>query len=928
VKANYAELVLIGRMAERRALESLLAGARLGASGVLLITGEAGIGKTALIEHCAANSRGLAVHRVLGTDAERHLPFGGLSQLVGGDAKEIARLPLPQAQALAVALHLRPGPPPDRFAVGAATLALLSRRAEARPVVALVDDAHLLDDLSAQALLFAARRIVADPIAMVVAVRSGEPSVLLGAGLPELNLSGLDDESALALVTSGSVTHRSDPGRQPPPLAMERIVRACRGNPLALIELGARADVLDASNADVPLPVTAAVSRAFRARVRGLPAQAQRALLVAAASNGDRLVVAPACRALGCDPAALTAAEDAGLLQPAGMTLTFRHPLVRAAVYGAASGPELRTVHAALADATPPSDPDQQAWHRARATGLTDDAVAGQLDEVAIRARSRAAYDIAASALERAGELSTHASDRAYRLVSAAESAWTAGQVDRASRLLTMVGPPCEVDLIASVGKLRGRIAAETGSVRTALDIYADAAERVGHDRPDEAAELWADAVEVAFHRADAAYLTRALDHLDGLGPVLTTTRARILADLAAGMAAVLLGRGGPERIRRAVMRLATSDELRTDPARAPWLVLGPLFLREGGDEVRRLVAEAVSDARARTVLGSLARLLLHVGIDHATTNDWPSAETCYHEALHLAQETGQATEVALVLAALGGLEARMGRAEPCREHATQALSLCAKHDLVIGGVWSRLALGELGLGVGRPAEALTDLDAALDELRGHGLVDVDLDPGPERVEAMVRLGLHEQALAEAVRYHEQAVAKGQPWALARAERALGSVASDTDADACFERALTLHTRTVDDFEAARTRLAYGESLRRRRRRRDARAQLSPALAAFELLGAEGRAEQAAVELAAAGETVRRRGAGPITALTPQERQIAQLLAGGQTTRQAAAQLFLSPKTVEYHLRHVYTKLGVRSRVELVDLFAVVDSSA
>ncbi len=899
--------MLVGRRSEERAIEALAAGARVGRSGVLVVVGEAGSGRTTLLAHLGQALGDMDVCRVVGTEAERDLGFGGLSQVVGPRTADIAALPAPQAAALEIALSLRSGGSVDRLAVGAGTLGLLSQRAETRPLALLIDDAHLLDHSSAEAIAFAARRLLVDPVLLVATVRAGEDSPLLGAGLPELGLTGLDLPAARELLAACT-------GRRLPATLVERLLRATGGNPLALLELGADPAAVEALGPAEPIAVRTAVARAFLTRTEQLAGEAQQALLVAACSTGDPVVVSAACRALRIDPAALTEAVDADLVGGTG-TIEFRHPLVRAAVIGAAPPGRLRAVHRALAAATPPDDPDRRAWHGAAAATGPDARTAAELDAVADRARGRSAYDVAATALERAGWLSDSAESRAARLVDAAECAWIAGQGGRSLALLGRAGEPAAAGLIARVGHLRGTIAARTGSIAAAVTEYSAAARRVEDDHPDAAVELWADAVNAAFFRADVGFLRTAVAALDRLRPRVTTLRAQLLGELAAGMARTLTGQGGTELIRRSVELLASSATLLADPLRAEWLVLGPLYLREEG-RFRALVRHALRATR-ETALGELPRLLWLTALDDATTDRWSRADSRYHESIELARESGQTTDLAIALAGLAWLEARTGRGRECREHAAEAVQLCWERDIVIGRVWSGLALGQLELGAGRAEEALARLDQVAAVLTESGVEDMDLDPTPERVEALVRLGRVEEARRPALEYHRRSVAKGQAWAMARAERSLGMVASDADVDAHFAAAAELHARTPDRFEAARTALAHGASLRRRRHRRDARVLLRSALTAFEDLGAERRAEQAAAELAATGETAQRRGASRLTVLTARERQIAELLAEGQTTRQVATVLFLSPKTVEYHLRHVYTKLGVRTRTDL-----------
>ncbi|MGB3858293.1 MAG: LuxR C-terminal-related transcriptional regulator, partial [Ornithinimicrobium sp.] len=519
-------------------------------------------------------------------------------------------------------------------------------------------------------------------------------------------------------------------------------------------------------------------------------------------------------------------------------------------------------------------------------------------------------------AWERAGWLSPQESQRSERLLAAAEAAWVAGQVERSRTILHAVGALHTGDLVARCGRLRATIALRTGSLATALTVIERTTDQLGPHESDAAAELWAEGVMSALFHVDTDYLRRAVRALETLTPLVVTTRARVLGQMAAGMARTLTGQGGADQIRTAVAELAHGDTLRADPLRAIWLAFGPLFLREE-DAYRDLVQEALADVREGTVLGAMPMLLMVVSLDDAGARRWARADSRYHEGITIARESGQYTDLALLLASLSSLESRMGRQESCRKHAEEALELCARHDVVLGTVWATLALAELELGAGRAGPARDHLVDASNILSAHGLQDVDVHPGTDLTEALLRLGDSEAAREHAAAYERMSEAKGQPWARARAHRALGMVATDDVADEHFIEAARLHAQTPDAFETARTELAHGASLRRRRRRKEARVHLRAALDTFEELGAEQRAEQAVMELGATGQSVQRRGASLLGLLTPQERQIAQILADGQTTREAAAALFLSPKTIEYHLRHVYTKLGVNTRADL-----------
>jgi DNA-binding CsgD family transcriptional regulator len=392
---------------------------------------------------------------------------------------------------------------------------------------------------------------------------------------------------------------------------------------------------------------------------------------------------------------------------------------------------------------------------------------------------------------------------------------------------------------------------------------------------------------------------------------------AAALGTLAAGMARVLAGRPGTDQIREGVRMLDTAADRETTVVRPVWLVYGPLFLRES-ETGRSLVRDAIDAGRARATVGALPALLFLIARDGATTDHWPVAEADYGEAIALARELGQTTVLAISLAGLAWLEARQGRADGCRAHSAETLALGAGRPVDLARVWAELALGELAMSTG-DVDAAVRRFARLHELLAEiDLRDPDISPAPELTEMLLRGGRDAEARAVAADYEASAAAKGLPWAMARAARLRGLLCEADDLDDCFGAALALHARTLDSFEEARTRLAFGARLRRARRRADARGQLRAALGTFERLGARPWADAAAAELEATGETAPRRGLGDVGRLTPRELQIALLLAEGRTTRETAAALFMSPKTVEYHLRHLYTKLDISSRPELV----------
>jgi DNA-binding CsgD family transcriptional regulator len=903
---------LIGREPERDLIERLVAGARVGQSGVLVLSGEAGIGKTALLEYGASLAAGMTLLRASGSEAEQEVPFGGLLQLLRPAIGHLDRIPPPQARSLGIALALRDGDGGDRFAVGAGTLSLLSRFAEDHPLAILVDDAHLLDQPSAEALTFAARRLMADQIVVLATVRPGPPHPFTEAGLPELAVAGIGLEAAGQLL-AGSGHLDTD--------WISRLHRGTGGNPLAMMELAADPGRLEQLSPETPIPAPATLARVFTRQLARLPGSTQDVLMVAATVGGDLPITARACELLDLPVSALAAAEQAGLVTITAGRVEFRHPLIRSAVYANAT-PELRrSTHAAIAAALGQSDP-RGAWHRCEAAIGPDEAIAAELAQVGLGSRARSGYAVAATAYERAARLTPDADPRALRLVAAGESAWLAGRADWATTLLaealTLTPPP---EIRARIQELRGSIAARRGSLADARDILIRTAQELPETLTDQAIVMLADAIHACLYLGDAASALRAAEHVNRLMTRVVAPRARILGTMAVGMTLVLAGRGGVTQIRTAMRQLASSGALTDDPLRAAWLCFGPMFLRESGDG-RQLLQQVVDDLRERAAAGELPYVLLFIARDDATTDRWASAETEYDEGIRLARETSATTELAVSLAGLAWLHARQGREAWCRAGAEESIRISQANDIHIGRLWALSALGDLELGLGHPEAALPHWEELISLLSEMGVLDADLSPAPELTETLLRLGRGDEAAAVARRYLEAATAKGQPWAIARAERAMGLAGPDADIDQHFETALQLHGKTLDAYEGARTRLAYGSRLRRLRRRAEARAPLRQALATFDRLGAKPWADAAAIELKATGETVHRRGAGAMLELTPQEQQIAVMLAAGRTTRQAAAAMFLSPKTVEYHLRHVYTKLGIASRSELADVLA------
>ncbi|MFC7496131.1 MULTISPECIES: helix-turn-helix transcriptional regulator [unclassified Nocardioides] len=903
--------MLLGRESERGTIAGLVDTARLGLSRTLVVTGEPGVGKTALLDDAVASVGDFHVLRARGLEAERHIPFGGLLQLLHPVLDRIDDIPEPQAAALAGALALaEPAGSGDRFTIGAAVLSLLCRYADEGPVAVVVDDLHAMDPPSAEALVFAARRLVADPVVFLGAACSPDADELV-ADLPSLPLGGLDDHAAAALVerVAGPV----------PPTLLEPLLRVGGGNPLALVELaGDDLVALATDPEELPRRVPDAVSSSFSRRLARLRPDTRSALLVAAVCGGDPQVTANACAALGLDPGALAEAEDVGLVEVGMREVSFRHALLRATAYSRASVSERRAAHRAVADVLPVDDVGRRAWHLAETVWQPDAEIADMLAEAGRQAVDRRAYSVASGAFERSAHLSPDHVARNERLLAAAEAAWSAGLGERALALLDEHAHRCSDDRerVRELA-LRGAVAARTGRLAEARDLLQRAAGLTTD--PSERTILLADAVHASFFLAGAPAAAAIARELRALAPSVDVPAARALGLIATGMASILTGdaAAGVEDLRAAVPVIDACPGLRADPDRLSCLMLVPLFLRTSSDG--RALRDLVDEVRGEAAVGALPAVLTYVARDQATTSAWAEAAANYAESVRLAEETGQVTERLMSLAGLCWLEARQGKEQAARQHAADVLDAPDAIHVHLAEAWARFALGDLELALGSPEAALERLGELVALLERHGMADVDLVPGPELVEALLRTGAEAEARSVAASYHVAAEAKGQPWARARAARALGHLADEADLDSVFCRALKFHDETLDRFERARTLLAYGERLRRCARRVDARQPLREALQHFEELGAGLWATRASAELAATGETVRHRDVGPRSALTPQELQVCLLLVEGRTTREAAAALFLSPKTVEYHLRKVYTKLGVGSRRELAE---------
>ena len=726
------------------------------------------------------------------------------------------------------------------------------------------------------------------------------------AGVERLHLSGLTAEETATLVAARGLSSAQ----------VDRLHVLSAGNPLAALEMAAYPDLLAGQTA---VPVPRLIQRAFRARLEGLGPDARTALLLAALDDVDLTTLARACTAMGVGLIDLEEPERRGLVAIVEDRVVFQHPLLRAAVHQGAEPAVRRAGHRAVAEALGESDLDRRAWHLAEATLGPDGHVATELERSASSALERGAFAVASARFSRSAQLTRQVSARAQRLTQAGETAWLAGLAERALDLLAQAADLApDATLRTQATALRGVVSARAGALDEARDLLLAAAD--ADPDPDSATPLLAEAAYVCFYLGDTSGTASIVQRLEALRAGELSGRSAMLADLASGMCLILLGDGaeGTARVRRGV-DAAAGKELVDDPRWLPWLLLGALWLRESGG-ARRSFDQVVSVARERAAFGTLPFLLFNVARDDATTDRWAAAEAGFRESISLAAETGQRTDAALSRAGLAWLLARQGREAETRSLADEAERDCRRSRLGLGRLWLRFALGDLEAGLGRTelaVQSYRDLQGLLAEL---GVTDPDLSPVAELVDCLVRLGDPEGAEREARTFLAFAYTKGQPWSLARAHRAMA--VAGVDPETGFVAALATHAHTPDAYERARTQLAYGAYLRRDRRRTEAREHLREALTAFDRLAARPWAEAAAAELTATGERVHRRSDGEVESLTPQEFQVAGLLGAGRTTREAAAALFLSPKTVEYHLRHVYIKLGISSRGELAERIA------
>jgi DNA-binding CsgD family transcriptional regulator len=876
---------------------------------VQVLRGEAGVGKTALLEYVAERASDCHIARVAGVESEMELAFAGLHQLCAPMLGELDGLPGPQRDALQAAFGLHDGAAPDRFLVALAVLSLLAEAAEERPLVCLVDDVQWLDRASAQALAFVARRLLAESIAMVFAVR--EPTdVNELAGLPELFVGGLADDDALSLLASAM------PGRLDERVR-DQIVAETRGNPLALLELPRGLTPAELAGGFVlpdARPLASRVEETFVQRVRGLPRETQRLLLVAAAEPvGDVSLLWRAAEQLGIRGDAGRPAEEAALID-LGIRVRFRHPLIRSAAYRAAHFRDRQEVHRALAEATDPNiDPDRRAWHRAQAASGPDEALAVELERSADRAQARGGAAAAAAFLARAAELTPDPAGRGRRALAAAQAKFDAAASDAALELLaTAELAPLDDLQRARLERLRAEIAFARTRGRDAPGLLLDAARRLEPLDAALARETHLEAIAAAIyagHLGDKPDVREAAKAAQAAPPAPQPPRA---IDLLLDGLATRFTEGYPAGVpplRRALNAFRHVEGLTARDAR--WLWLACRVARNlWDDEVWHLLAtRGLRAARETGALRTLPLALTYRASLHVHEGEFSAASSLIEEADAIIEATEMAPlkVASLALAAWRGNEPKAlalleaGRREAMARGEGVALSILE---------WATALLYN---GHGRYDEALAAAQRGCEQ-DDAGLFAWTL---VELIEAGVRSGATDATAAALDRLSGRTQASGTDWALGIEAGSRALLSDGRDAEPLYREAVErlAHSRGV--VHLARAQLLYGEWLRRENRRVDAREQLRAAHDRFDQIGAEAFAERARRELLATGETAPKRSVETRDVLTPQEAQIARMASDRQTNPEIGAKLFISPRTVEYHLRKVFTKLDISSRKEL-----------
>jgi DNA-binding CsgD family transcriptional regulator len=897
---------LLGRQREREVLGRLLKAARGGDGGVLVVHGEPGVGKTALLDWMVGEGRQLRVLRTVGVEGEMELPYAALQQLCSPVLDRSECLPDPQRDALGVAFGLSAGRAPNPFLVGLAALGLLSEASEERPLLCVVDDSQWLDRASARALAFVARRLLAEKIALVFAARELGSAL---AGLPELRVEPLGHRDARMLLES-VLPARLDEH------VLDRIVLETHGNPLALLELPRGMTPIQlAGGFGLPaVPLSASIEESFTRRLATLSGDGRRLLLIAAADpTGDPAIVWRAAWQLGVPEAIAETIEAEDLLE-LGVRVVFRHPLVRSAVYRAAGLTERRTVHRALAEATDPEiDPDRRAWHWAQAASMPDEDVAAELERSAARAQARGGLAAVAAFLERAAELTPEPANRAQRLLAAAGAKRDAGALEAALGLLAGV----EAGLLDELGRarvdlLRGQIASEQRRGGEAGSLFLSAAKRLAPLDTELARETYLEALAGAMS-SDVEVVGGAPAVAKAARAAPTGTAPPRTVDVLLDAFAIRLTDGyaaAAPTLARALELLLASDVCDEDVGRRLSVSStrnGNIVALEMWDDeaLHRLAARQVQVARDAGALVHLQFALSFLARSHMLAGDLTAATLMIDEASLIAEATGNPALVnaPMILAAWRGHEAR----------ASELIQATSEEAAARRWTSNNYARSVLYNGLGRHDAAR---DAAWEAFQpdpiGYGSYLV-----PELAEAASRTG--DRALLESALewLSERTGAISSEWAIGIEARVRALMSEGEIAESLYRESITHLARTRVRLELARTHLLYGEWLRRERRRLDAREHLRTALDMFRGTGAEAFAGRAERELLATGERARKRTADTLDQLTPQEEHVARLAAEGATNREIAARLFITQSTVEYHLRKAFRKLDVKSRTQL-----------
>jgi DNA-binding CsgD family transcriptional regulator len=909
---------LLGRAGERELIDRLLADVRQGESAVLVLRGEAGIGKTALLRYAARQASDSRVARIGGVEAEMELPFAAVHQLCAPIAGRLTALPEPQRQALSVALGLSSGDPPDRFLLALAVLSLLSAVADERPLVCLVDDAQWLDGASSQVLGFVARRLHAESVAIVFAIR--EPSTRREfEDLPDARVGGLDEDDARSLL-AGTIAGRLDDQ------VRDRLVAETRGNPLALLELPRSMSAAELAGGFEPpaagdLP--GQIEDQYLRRVEALPESTQQLLVLAAADPvGDATLVWRAAETLGIGAGALAPAEDAELLE-IGERVLFRHPLVRSAVHRGAPPAERQRAHRALAEASDPElDADRRAWHSALATTGPDEDVAAELERSAGRAQARGGLAAAAAFLQRSVALTPDAARRADRAPAAAQTCMYAGGFDAAQGLLA-TAEAAELDALgrARVALLRGQIAFTSGLGSDAPPLLLAAARRLEPIDLELARETYLNAFGAAMFAGSAAAgdLVEACRAVRALPPTAGAPRA---LDLLLDALALLYTEGhaaAAPQLMRAADAFSGDDVPVEECLRWGWMATSAGNALWDDDRVHALCARHIRLARDAGALSQLPMYLLVDSTAAARRGEFARSRSVDAEAEAVTEATGArlAPYSELVVLALQGREAD---ASPLIAATIEQAAALGQGLAEVVAHWAAAILNN---GLGRYEDAR---EAALTASSNAHDIFAAVWALPELIEAAARLGDADVAREGLKRLAETTRPAGTDLGLGIEARSRALVSEGDAAERLYRESIDRLARTRMRPELARAQLLYGEWLRREGRRVDARAGLRDAHDLFSVMNMEAFAERARRELVATGEKARRRKPETRNELTPQERQIAQLAREGLSNPEIGARLFLSPRTVEWHLRKVFAKLGISSRRDLGNALPVSDT--